>query len=44
LVLKYAQEQNIPVVVCMGGGYSARIADIVDAHVNTYRVAYDLFG
>jgi acetoin utilization deacetylase AcuC-like enzyme len=43
LVLKYAKEQNIPAVVCMGGGYSARIADIVDAHVNTYRVACDLF-
>jgi len=27
----------------MGGGYSADIRDIVDAHCNTYRLAHDLY-
>ena len=33
----------LPVVVCMGGGYSERIIDIVEAHANTYRVAAGIF-
>ncbi len=44
LVFEQCLKHQIPIQVSMGGGYSARIADIVDAHVNTYRVAYDLFG
>jgi len=28
----------------MGGGYSEKISDIVEAHANTYRVAADLWG
>jgi phage-related protein len=31
------------VAVSMGGGYSPRLADVVNAHANTYRVAQDLF-
>jgi hypothetical protein len=27
----------------MGGGYSERLADIVDAHCNTFRVAFELW-
>jgi len=27
----------------MGGGYSSRLADIVEAHANTYRVAQEIF-
>ena len=43
LVLGRCQRHGLPVVVCMGGGYSERIADIVEAHANTYRVAAGLF-
>jgi acetoin utilization deacetylase AcuC-like enzyme len=42
-VLKTCREQQIPVAISMGGGYSERIADIVDAHANTFRVAQDLY-
>ena len=39
LVLGLCCQHGLPVVVCMGGGYSERIADIVEAHANTFRVA-----
>jgi acetoin utilization deacetylase AcuC-like enzyme len=42
-VLNTCQRQGIPVQVSMGGGYSVRIADIVEAHANTFRVAYELY-
>jgi hypothetical protein len=29
--------------VSMGGGYSERLADIIEAHANTYRLAQELF-
>lgn len=38
-VFKTAANANLPIVVTMGGGYSPRIADIVEAHCNTFRVA-----
>ncbi|WP_045688896.1 histone deacetylase [Hymenobacter sp. AT01-02] len=44
LVLAACHQAGLPVVVCMGGGYSPRIADIVDAHVNTFRIAADLWA
>ena len=28
----------------MGGGYASRLATIIDAHANTYRVARQIFG
>ncbi|TPG62394.1 histone deacetylase [Hymenobacter nivis] len=43
LVLGLCHARGLPVVVCMGGGYSARIADIVEAHANTFRVAAGLW-
>ena len=43
LVLGLCHRHHLPVVVCMGGGYSERIIDIVEAHANTYRVAAALF-
>ncbi|GAA3974427.1 histone deacetylase [Hymenobacter antarcticus] len=43
LVLGLCHRHRLPVVVCMGGGYSERIADIVEAHANTYRAAAGLF-
>jgi acetoin utilization deacetylase AcuC-like enzyme len=42
-VLKQCIQHQIPVQVSMGGGYSANIKDIVEAHCNTYRLAHDLY-
>lgn len=43
LVLNLCKQGNIPVAINMGGGYSVRIADIVEAHANTYRVAQEIY-
>jgi acetoin utilization deacetylase AcuC-like enzyme len=43
IVLQACKDKNLPLQVSMGGGYSADIKDIVDAHCNTYRLAFDLF-
>ncbi len=42
-VLTLCHRHHLPVVVCMGGGYSERIADIVEAHANTFRAAAGLY-
>lgn len=42
-VFKMMKSINVPVVVSMGGGYSERIADIIDAHANTFRMAQDVY-
>ncbi|GAC1593274.1 MAG: histone deacetylase [Hymenobacter sp.] len=44
LVLGLCHRHHLPVVVCMGGGYSERILDIVEAHANTFRVAAGLWA
>ena len=44
LVFRYCVAYNVTVQVSMGGGYSAQIKDIVNAHVATYRTAVDVFG
>jgi acetoin utilization deacetylase AcuC-like enzyme len=43
MVLSYCRSLKIPVQVSMGGGYSPKISDIVEAHCNTFRVANDLY-
>lgn len=43
MVLEFCRRNRLPVVVSMGGGYSPRIADIVEAHANTFRVAQEVF-
>ena len=43
LVLTACKARNIPVCITMGGGYSPKIADILEAHANTYRLAQDVF-
>lgn len=43
LVLSSAKSHSIPIMCCMGGGYSKRIRDIVDAHAQVFRLAQDLF-
>ena len=42
-VLSACKTHRVPVAVSMGGGYSPRLADIVEAHANTFRVAQELF-
>jgi len=42
-VFEQCKINNIPVAVSMGGGYSPKISDIVDAHANTFRSALDVF-
>ncbi len=42
-VLKQCKIREIPVAVSMGGGYSSRLADIIEAHANTFRVARELY-
>lgn len=43
LVFEAAKNAAIPVVASMGGGYSERLADIVEAHANTYRLAQEIY-
>lgn len=42
IVFECCLKYNVPVQVSMGGGYSERIKDIVDAHSNTFKVGIDL--
>ena len=42
-VLDICKNNKIPVVVLMGGGYSPRVVDIVEAHANTYRLAQEIY-
>ncbi|WP_338876179.1 histone deacetylase [Spirosoma sp. SC4-14] len=42
-VFNQAKAFGLPIVVSMGGGYSPRLTDIVEAHCNTFRVAANLF-
>lgn len=44
LVLDTCRRYQIPVAVVMGGGYSPRMADLVEAHANTFRVATKLLS
>jgi len=43
VVFSLCRQHRVPVVASMGGGYSERIADIVDAHANTFRTAQEIF-
>lgn len=43
MVLEECKQNNVPLVVSMGGGYSERVATIVEAHANTYRLAQALY-
>lgn len=43
-VLQTCKDRDLPVAVSMGGGYSERLATIIEAHANTFRVASDVFG
>ena len=43
IVLQTCKQNGIPVAVSMGGGYSERLALIIEAHANTYRLAQEIF-
>ncbi|NMM49322.1 histone deacetylase family protein [Marinigracilibium pacificum] len=43
LVFEICKNNNIPVMVSMGGGYSEEIRFIIEAHANTYRLAQEIF-
>jgi acetoin utilization deacetylase AcuC-like enzyme len=43
MVLELCHAKNIPVAISMGGGYSHKIADIIDAHCNTFRQALSVY-
>jgi acetoin utilization deacetylase AcuC-like enzyme len=43
LILNWCKENRLPVVVSMGGGYSPKISDIVNAHCNTFKMASEIF-
>lgn len=42
-VLELCKQNQIPVAISMGGGYSEQIAAIVEAHANTFRIAQYLY-
>jgi acetoin utilization deacetylase AcuC-like enzyme len=42
-VFQTCKANNLPVIVSLGGGYSPRIKDIVEAHCNTFRLAQELW-
>ncbi|MEM9982776.1 MAG: histone deacetylase, partial [Bacteroidota bacterium] len=44
LVLEYCSQNSIPVATTMGGGYSERMADIVDAHCNTIEAGLAIYS
>jgi acetoin utilization deacetylase AcuC-like enzyme len=43
IVFNLAKTNKIPVACAMGGGYSPKISDIVDAHCQTFKVAQNIF-
>lgn len=42
-VLQTCHQNRIPVAVSMGGGYAPRLADIIEAHANTFRLAQEIY-
>lgn len=43
LVIETCHTLNIPMVITMGGGYSTKLVDLIDAHCNTFRTAMASF-
>jgi len=44
LVFEHCSRYKIPIVTTMGGGYSERMADIVDAHCNTIQAGLSIYA
>jgi acetoin utilization deacetylase AcuC-like enzyme len=43
IVLETCYQNNLPVCMSMGGGYSKQLSKIIEAHANTYRLAQKIF-
>lgn len=43
LVFKACRRHRLPVAVSMGGGYSEKLSDLIEAHANTFRVAQEIY-
>ncbi|MEQ9307088.1 MAG: histone deacetylase, partial [Marinoscillum sp.] len=43
IVVEFCKRNEIPLVVCMGGGYSSKLTHIIEAHANTFRVVQNTF-
>lgn len=43
IVLSFCKRHRLPIVICMGGGYSPKLVDIIEAHANTFRVAQEMY-
>ena len=43
VVLDLAYENHIPIMCCMGGGYSEKLSHILEAHANTFRLAQEIY-
>ncbi|AHM59709.1 deacetylase [Flammeovirgaceae bacterium 311] len=44
LVLRYCRNNSLPLVVTLGGGYHSSLPELIDAHCNTVREAFSVFG
>ncbi len=44
LVINSCKTKELPLVITMGGGYSSRLADVVDAHTHTFAAALQVYG
>lgn len=42
-VLNLAQNLKIPIMCCMGGGYSKRVSQIIEAHAQVFRLAQEMY-
>lgn len=43
MVIEMAATKQIPLAICIGGGYSEKLTDTVEAHSNTFRVAGEVY-
>ena len=43
MVLNFCHTNELPVAVSMGGSYSKKIQDIIEAHANTFRLAQEIY-
>ena len=43
MVFEFSKKCEAPIVTVMGGGYSEKIYDIVEAHCNTFKSMLSLF-
>lgn len=43
IVLEFCRERNIPTAISLAGGYQDNIKDVIEIHVNTFKVADELW-